>query len=88
MHPSGGAAIPGGCPSSAGCYIDYYNQIRLHNALGFVTLKDKLERKEKGIFADRDRKLEADRLKRVSAKVKRRGENGKKDFEKGKGNKE
>lgn len=36
-------------------------EIRLHGALGYVTPSDKLLGRETGIFAERDRKLEAAR---------------------------
>jgi putative transposase len=45
-------------------YVEYYNGVRLHSAIGYVTPKDKLEGREKGIFAERDRKLEEARERR------------------------
>jgi putative transposase len=45
-------------------YVGYYNGVRLHSAIGYVTPKDKLQGREKEIFAERDRKLEEAREKR------------------------
>jgi len=45
-------------------YVVRYNTIRLHSAIGYVTPKDKLEGREKTIFAERDRKLEEARERR------------------------
>ena len=45
-------------------FVDYYNNLRLHSAIGYVTPKDKLEGREHAIFADRDRKLAEARERR------------------------
>src|SRR3989454_2218018 len=45
-------------------YVNYYNRVRLHSAIGYVTPRDKLEGREAQIFAERDRKLEDARQQR------------------------
>lgn len=51
-----------------GDYVREYNTVRLHSSIGYVTPKDKLERREAEIFAERDRKLEAARERRRIAR--------------------
>jgi len=46
-------------------YVSYYNTVRLHSAIGYVTPKDKLEGREVAIFAARDRKLAEARSRRT-----------------------
>jgi putative transposase len=45
-------------------YVEHYNTVRLHSAIGYVTPQAKREGREKAIFAARDRKLEAARERR------------------------
>ena len=45
-------------------FVEHYNTVRLHSALGYITPKDKLEGRQKEIFDARDRKLEAARERR------------------------
>lgn len=45
-------------------YIAYYNNLRLHSAIGYVAPKDKLEGRHKEILAARDRKLAEARERR------------------------
>ena len=47
-------------------FVEYYNTVRLHSALGYVTPADKLAGLEPVIFAERDRKLEAAREQRAA----------------------
>ena len=44
-----------------GEFVEHYNTVRLHSALGYVTPKDRLEGRHQEIYAARDRKLEAAR---------------------------
>ena len=50
-------------------YVAYYNAVRLHSATGYITPKDKLEGRDKAIFAERDRKLEAARERRKAQRA-------------------
>ena len=45
-------------------FLAHYNGVRLHSALGYVAPNDFLSGRQKEIWADRDRKLEAARDKR------------------------
>ena len=45
-------------------YVDYYNTVRLHSAIGFVTPVDMLAGRQAEIHAARDRKLEQARQER------------------------
>jgi putative transposase len=48
-------------------YVEQYNTVRLHSAIGYVTPKDKLEGRAAQILAARDAKLEAARQARRTA---------------------
>ena len=49
-------------------YVEEYNQVRLHSALGYIAPADKLAGKEQLIYAKRDRKLEEARARRAAAR--------------------
>jgi transposase InsO family protein len=45
-------------------YVEHYNAVRLHSAIGYVTPEARLQGRDKEILAQRDRKLEAARERR------------------------
>lgn len=45
-------------------FVEYYNTVRLHSAIGYVAPADKLAGKENQIWAERDRKIEEARERR------------------------
>lgn len=49
-------------------YVEHYNGVRLHSAIGYITPADKLAGLEEVIFAERDRKLEEARARRAAAR--------------------
>jgi transposase InsO family protein len=49
-------------------YVEHYNTIRLHSAIGYVAPADKLAGREPAIFAERDRKLDKARARRKAAR--------------------
>ena len=48
-----------------GAFIEDYNCVRLHSAIGYVSPKDKLEGRAEEIWKARDEKLEAARARRA-----------------------
>ena len=44
-----------------GEFVEHYNTVRLHSALGYITPRDRLEGRHTEIYAMRDRKLETAR---------------------------
>jgi putative transposase len=54
-------------------YVEHYNHVRLHSAVGYITPADKLYGLAKVIFDERDRKLEEARARRQQARHNKRG---------------
>ena len=49
-------------------YVEHYNTVRLHAAIGYVTPRDRMEGRDQVVQAERDRKLETAREKRRKAR--------------------
>ena len=64
VHPAGNALVAGRCRCLVEGYVEHYNNIRLHSAVGYITPKDMLAGRQQEIYAERDRKLEMARKQR------------------------
>jgi putative transposase len=53
-------------------YVQHYNDVRLHSAIGYVTPADKMYGRDKRIFADRDRKLDEAKSRRQAVRAQQR----------------
>ena len=53
-------------------FVQKYNEVRLHSALGYITPADMLAGRHKQIFAERDAKLELARQRRAEARQQQR----------------
>jgi transposase InsO family protein len=53
-------------------FIEHYNELRLHSAIGYITPADKLAGRAEEIFERRDRKLEEARARRARARQEER----------------
>jgi transposase InsO family protein len=49
-------------------FVQHYNHVRLHSAIGYVTPADRLAGRQQAIFDERDRKLEVARERRRQAR--------------------
>lgn len=53
---------------SVGRFVEHYNTVRLHSAIGYVAPQDKLEGRAEAIWAERDRKLDVARQRRKASR--------------------
>jgi hypothetical protein len=50
-------------------FINHYNKVRLHSAIGYIAPVDKLNGRDQTIFKERDRKLEEARELRKNKRL-------------------
>jgi transposase InsO family protein len=50
-------------------FVAHYNDVRLHSAIGYIALAEKLSRRDRAIVVERDRKLDATRKRRKAARA-------------------
>lgn len=55
-------------------YVEYYNSVRLHSAIGYIAPSDMLAGRQQQIFQQRDRKLEAARRQRQIRRLQTAGD--------------
>ena len=53
-------------------FVEHYNNVRLHSAIGYITPADKLAGREDAIWAERDQRLEATRELRARRRAEAR----------------
>lgn len=75
MHPTQRPALFGRRTTTVTDYVQHYNHVRLHSAIGYVTPNDRLLGNDERIHAERDRKLAEARELRKKARQTRHEQN-------------
>jgi putative transposase len=77
VHPRRDASEPGDARRLVAEFVNYYNTVRVHSAIAYITPADKLAGRAEAIWAARREKLaQADARRRAKSKEKEFAQSG------------